>query len=164
MMKGFKLNNSGMSIIEVLLASAAVLIVFLAAMSFALDIKKKSTLISSKRSYSKEYEKIANLIISDPKLFKISFDPSEKTKCILLDQAKLPIAWDHKNIYELQDCPGCPGRVGFVIQPYDVPTFRGVYKVTFRMSHTTLTKGQTALCDGVQIPDAQQIELIVGLR
>lgn len=164
MIKLPKLNQSGVSIIEVLFASAALMIVFLAALSFANDIKKRSVLISSKRSYVGEYEKIANLIVSDPKLFKISFDPSEKSKCELLDQANLPIAWDHKNVYEVADCPDCPGRVGYIIQPYDTPTFRGVYKVTFRMTHTTLTKGQTAVCDGAEIPDSQQIELIVGLR
>ncbi len=164
MIKIQKLNQVGVSIIEVLFASAGLMIVFLAALSFANDIKKRSVLISGKRSYVSEYEKIANLIISDPKLFKISFDPSEKSKCALLDQAKLPIAWDHKNVYEIEDCPDCPGRIGYVIQPYNIPTFRGVYKVTFRMSHTTLTKGQTAICDGTEIPDAQQIELIVGLR
>ncbi len=164
-MKNFiKLNQSGMSIVEVLFASFALMIVFLAAMSFAVDIKKRTINISSKRSYVSEYEKIANLIISDPKLFKVSFDPSETTRCNLLDVAKLPIAWDQKDVYELEDCPNCPGRIGYVIQPYDIPTLRGVYKVTFRLTHTTLTQGLSAECNGAIIPNAQQIELIVGLR
>ena len=160
-----KINNqSGMTIVEVLLASVALFIVFFAAIEFAVAIKKRTNTVTSQRSYVNEYEKIANLVMADPKLFKISFDPTEKKKCELLEQSKLPIAWDQKNIYDVADCQNCPGRIGFVIQPYDIPTLRGVYKVTFRLTHTTFTQGQTAQCDGQTIQDAQQLEMIVGLR
>ena len=157
-------NQSGMTLVEVLFSTVALSIVFLAAIEFAANIRKQTVAASSQRSYFNEYQKIANLVMSDPKLFKITFNPTEAKRCSLLKSGQLPLAWDSKNVYPVDDCTACAGRIGYVIQPYDIPTLRGVYKVTFRITHTTLTKGKKVTCDGQIIEDSDQFETIVGLR
>jgi hypothetical protein len=103
------------------------------------------------------------MILADPKLFKVNFNPDEKAACDAL-QADLPLAWDNNSIYDLADCPECKGRLGYVIQPYPIQSIRGVYLVTIRVSHPKLTENSVAICNGVATQGSEQLQLIVSLR
>jgi hypothetical protein len=153
-----------MSLIETIFASALLLVVFLAAVSFILQLRKSMVKVSNLRVQAVEFQKLATQISSDPKLFKINFDPSETSMCAALDSSKLPLAWNQDKVLPVADCSACPGRVGYVIQPFPISTVRGVYLVTFRFTHTELTKGETFKCDGADVLDAHQFQMIVSLK
>lgn len=160
-----KINNQlGNSIVEVLVAISVALIALTACTGYVLQIKNKSQRLLSLRSQSTQTQKIVQLILSDPKLFKVNFDPSEAAKCAALGDLDLPLVWDNTNTYAAADCPGCKGRLGYVIQPFPLLSIRGVYLVTIRMSHPVLTAQSSTVCNSVTIPGSKDLQMIVSLR
>ncbi len=157
-------NQKGMSLVELLLASTIVLVSFGATFSFVLGVKKKTENLLNSRSRSVQIQKLAQNILADPKLFRVNFDPSEAEACRALADGDLPLVWDNINVYDKEDCPGCQGKLGFVVQPFPLPSIRGVYLVTIRVSHPTLTKDSSAVCNGVTVTGVEQLQMIVGLR
>lgn len=157
-------QQKGNSMIEILIASAIVIIVFSSTLTYVVHIKKNTQQVISSRSRSVQIQKIVQMIMSDPKLFKVNFDASEVATCTALKNEDLPLAWDDHNIYELADCPGCKGRLGYVIQPFPLQSIRGVYVVTIRITHPKLTTNFSTVCNNEKIPDTEQIQMIVSLK
>lgn len=158
------LNKKGSSILEMLAAVVIVVIAFTATMSFVLSVKKNTQTLLSSRSRSIQLQKIAQLILADPKLFKVNFNPSEAAACEDLATSNLPLAWDDNKIDDIANCEGCLGRLGFVIQPFPVQSIRGVYLVTIRVAHPKLTTNASASCNGEIIEGVEQLQMIVSLR
>jgi hypothetical protein len=78
-------------------------------------------------------------VIENISMFQKNFDTSKAWSDTLLDPKALPLAWDQNLLTEAVNCPNCPGRMGFVIQPLeDVP---GINKITIRVTHQTLIRG-----------------------
>ncbi|MFP5386257.1 MAG: hypothetical protein ACLGHN_09285 [Bacteriovoracia bacterium] len=55
----------------------------------------------------------------------------------------LKLCWIKDGIIPLEQLPNCPGRLGYVVTPLKVGgmTFRGLYKVTLRVTHDQLMAG-----------------------
>lgn len=157
-------QQNGNSIIEILAASAIVIFALTASTSYILQLKTRTQRLLSSRSQSIQIEKAVQLILSDPKLLKVNFDSSEAATCEALNNSDLPLAWDNNNTYTLADCPGCKGRLGYVIQPFPLQSIRGVYLVTIRLTHPQLTAGLSTTCNGVTISGTEQLQMIVSLR
>lgn len=157
-------NKRGSTLIEVIVAAVIVVIAFVSTMTFVLNVKKNTQTLLSSRSRSLQLQKIAQLILADPKLFKVNFNSSEAAACEDLKKENLPLAWDDNKIDDIANCVGCLGRMGYVIQPFPVQTVRGVYLVTIRVSHPKLTENSYASCNGELIKGAEQLQMIVSLR
>lgn len=157
-------NQKGMTLVEVLVAAAIVVIAFVGVTSFVLAVKGKTHSLLISRSSSIQTQRLVQMLMSDPKLFRVNFDPSESSTCEVLRTSELPLAWDSENIYAVDECPTCAGRIGYTIQPFPIPIFRGLYVVTFRIGHPEITKGMSVMCDGAAIPDVSEIQMIVSLR
>lgn len=157
-------NQRGNSLIEILIACAIVLIAFTSTMAFVLSIKKDTQKLLTSRSRSVQLQKIVQLLLADPKLFKVNFNPTEAATCAALKTADLPLGWNDNSINEVADCKGCQGRLGFVIQPFPLQTIRGVYLVTIHVTHPTITKGSMTICNGETLTGVEQLQMIVSLR
>jgi prepilin-type N-terminal cleavage/methylation domain-containing protein len=157
-------NQRGNSLIEIIVAIAIVLIAFTATMSFVLNIKKDTQKLLTSRSRSIQLQKIVQLLIADPKLFKVNFNISEAARCAALKTEDLPLGWNDNSINEVDKCVGCQGRLGYVIQPFPLATIRGVYLVTIHLTHPKLTKESIAICNGETLAGVQEIQMIVSLR
>lgn len=157
-------QRRGNSIIELLVAMAIVVIAFTAMTGYVIGLKKQTQKILLSRSRSTQLQKVVQMIMTDPKLFKVNFDRSEKATCAALENSTLPLGWDGNSLADIVQCPGCLGRMGYVIQPFPLAAVRGVYLVTIRMTHPTQTLGVTTFCNGVAINNTDQIQMIVSLR
>lgn len=158
------LNQVGSSLIEVMVAIGLLGIVMSSTSYMVLHLKKRAQTVLIKRSGAIQFQNLANSILSDPKLFKVNFDPSEAAMCQTLGATNLPLRWDKSTIYDAVDCGSCQGKLGYVIQPFPLNTMRGVYLVTFRVYHPEETALSTAVCNGVTIPGVRQYQMIVGLK
>lgn len=127
-------NNRGQTIVESLVGFALISVVgsaFVGGM-VALRNTTKDTVIMS--SSEKQISDIAENIKAGVENYQVNFDYSESAGAIL-DVNNLPMAWDNGRIAPREACKDCAGTYGYTIQPYE--SFRGLYKVTLRMTHKT---------------------------
>lgn len=56
----------------------------------------------------------------------------------------LKLCWVNDGIIPVEEYPGCPGKLGYVVAPMKAGNmeFRGLYKVTVRLTHKELFPGQ----------------------
>jgi hypothetical protein len=102
------------------------------------SVKKQSTRGNSLQNtiYS-----VVNEIQSNVSIHKVSFDPSEflKTTDPVKLRESLPLSWDDDVIIFRDQCPQCPGRLGYVIYPIG-SDYKGLWKVTLRVTHDVMFK------------------------
>ncbi|MBX7232179.1 MAG: type II secretion system GspH family protein [Bdellovibrionales bacterium] len=156
--------RSGMTMIELVVAIGLLTLVLSGSSILVLQSKRVVQSVTIKRSSSLQLNSLASSILSNPKLFKVHFDSRESYACSELATARLPLAWDKNTVYNLADCDWCKGRIGYVIQPFPIPTLRGVYLATFRVYHPEETAQSSATCDSVVIPGVEQFQMIIGLK
>lgn len=130
-----KLNNKGLSLVEVLVG-LGVMVTAGSAVTMALVQanyqSRKSSVIDTTE---KQILEIAENIRIAPETYQITFNYSEQAKEDLLDPSKLPMAWDKNKSVAADECKECPGRYGYIIQPFE--NYRGLYLVTLRLTHKT---------------------------
>ncbi|MGZ3771289.1 MAG: hypothetical protein ACXVCP_14775 [Bdellovibrio sp.] len=126
-------NRAGQSILETIIAAALISVVGLAFVGGIIAMRKttKTTVILS--STEKQIADIAENIKSGVENYQVNFDYSDDSLAEVLDPDKLPMAWDNGVSVPRKDCDSCAGTFGYTIQPYE--SFRGLYKVTLRMTH-----------------------------
>lgn len=163
-LKPMTLDQSGMSLLEVLVATVIVVTVMWGANGFVLSIKDRTKGLLTSRSSSIQTQRLVQMLMADPKLFRVNFDPTTAKTCEVLRTEDLPLAWDENNVYPVAECPTCAGRIGFTMQPYPLPIFRGLFVVTFRISHPLLTQGSAVTCNGTSVPNVEELRVIVSLR
>jgi prepilin-type N-terminal cleavage/methylation domain-containing protein len=78
--------------------------------------------------------------------YQMSFNDSSATDStgalmldVLLSEDKLPFAWSNSVITTPAECPSCPGRYGYLIQP--LSSFDGLFLVTVRLTNKDLFPG-----------------------
>lgn len=79
---------------------------------------------------------LTNGIRSDLSSYQINFDSDVDAKQMLQNKVdELPLAWtsDGRRSDAIKDCPHCPGRLGFVIQPEK--SLPGIYRVSVLVLH-----------------------------
>lgn len=69
-----------------------------------------------------------------------------ETKLVSQDEKmlkNLPIAWSDKDFTDAANCPQCPGRLGYWIQPLNGLGFDGLLRVRVRVKHKQLYPDDT---------------------
>lgn len=132
-MRTFPSNNKGQSIIEVLVGLgmiSAIGFTFVGGM-MSLRNTTKGTLVTS--STEKQVSDIAENIKAGVENYQVNFRYDEGTSTVLAVD-NLPMAWDNGKVApRSKDTAGWQGTYGYTIQPYEA--YRGLYKVTLRMTH-----------------------------
>jgi type II secretory pathway pseudopilin PulG len=127
-------SNRGQTIVEALVGFALIGIVGMAFVGGLVSLRNttKNTMVMS--SSEKQISDIAENIKSGVENYQINFN-YDASIGETLEVAKLPMAWDNGIIAQRSECQECAGTFGYTIQPYE--SFRGLYKVTLRMTHTS---------------------------
>lgn len=140
-----KPSQKGTTLVELLIASA-ILGIALAGAAAGLssfgDVKFKT--IGSKAKNDISASVIQNIQSSVAK-YQMNFADTgasqnqvfETDRVLAIDN--LSFAWSNNFIGGADECPDCPGRYGYVIQP--IEGFRHLYKVTIRMTNPDIFSG-----------------------
>lgn len=132
-MKTLASNQKGISILEVLLGLAMITLVGSFFISGIVNMKKVATDSGTKNSLYKQINDVIENIRPNVRMYQINYFTSDKERENALATERLPMAWGNGIMSTAKECPGCPGRYGFVIQAY--PGLKGLYLVTVRMTH-----------------------------
>ncbi|WP_374033230.1 hypothetical protein ACES2I_10430 [Bdellovibrio bacteriovorus] len=133
-------NQKGQTIVEAIVGFGLITMVGLTFVGGMVSLRNttKNTLLLS--STDKQVNDIAENIKSGVENYQINYD-SDRSVSELLNPDTLPMAWDNGKVALRKDCSTCAGTYGYVIQPY--PEFRGLYKVTLRVTHKSwIEKGE----------------------
>lgn len=128
-------NNRGFSFVEVSVG-AAILGIALVAFIGSSNFFNKRTKDSQESILISNYVSgIYNSIQSNLDLYQVTYDSKEfyDTTSPEKLQEKLPLGWDSTQISKKETCNGCPGRMGYIIEP--ISGYRGLYKLTVRVTH-----------------------------
>ena len=139
-------DQSGVTFIEILITSAILSIMAIglfSAVNYLQNASKKSVNMSNTdRMISGLLDNVRDNI----NLYQANFQDSEsKDENMKLNKEKylnpdnLPMAWAEAVYTEVKNCPKCPGRFGYIIQPFT--GYRGMYLVTVRVKHPDLANG-----------------------
>jgi type II secretory pathway pseudopilin PulG len=136
-------NHKGFGILESIIAmalfGAGIYIVLNGIDVISSSKDKASEKMDLEKIISSSFEQIRSSIQSE----KIDFKASENflSKSTYSEvQESLVLRWNKNGITTIDGCSTCKGRMGYVVTPYQIGnlTFRGMYKVTLRVTHEVL--------------------------
>ncbi len=133
-------NQRGQTIVEALVGFGLIAIVGFAFVGGMVSLRNttRSTVVLS--SSEKQISDIAENIKAGVENYQVNFN-YDKSASSLLKPDDLPMAWDNGIVALRSECPECAGTYGYTIQPYE--EYRGLYKVTLRMTHKSwIEKGE----------------------
>lgn len=133
-------NQQGQTIVEALVGFGLIAIVGFAFVGGMVSLRNttRSTVVLS--SSEKQISDIAENIKAGVENYQVNFN-YDKSASSLLKPDDLPMAWDNGIVALRSECPECAGTYGYTIQPYE--EYRGLYKVTLRMTHKSwIEKGE----------------------
>lgn len=125
----------GFTVIECLVALAIISVIgilFASAMDGFRRINRESLSMSSA---DREINEILENVRSSVESHQVMFDSSSESRERILDPKNLPMAWDVGLHGTAEQCPGCGGRHGYVIQPFVGGGMSGLYLITLRMTY-----------------------------
>lgn len=128
------LNRQGQTLVEVLVGFGLITVVgaaFTAGMVSLRNTTRDTVVLSSA---DRQIADIAENIKAGVENYQVDFNYEDGTSTALAVD-NLPMAWDVGISVPKDECEDCAGRYGYTIQPYEA--FRGLYKVTLRMTHRT---------------------------
>lgn len=139
-MKKILKNSVGFGVLEIMI-SLGILGVATYAILNGLDF-----LTSSKQNVEKKVylENILSNIVESARaniaMEKVDFDADNtflKNSVYEDVRNSLNLRWVKDGIVRASDCPNCTGRIGYVVTPLKTTSleFRGIYKVTVRVTH-----------------------------
>lgn len=126
-------GQGGFAIIENLVSLVIILMATGALMSAIMVYRRVAHSVETQSSQEKQVLQIIENVRTGLENYQISFAVGDAERDRLLASSKLPMAWDAEIVTAKENCPGCPGRFGYVVQPFE--GMRGLYLVTMRMTH-----------------------------
>lgn len=127
-----KLNNKGQSILESLVGLGLIVVVGFALVSGIIALRKTSKSTVNLSATERQINDIAENIKAGVENYQVNYNYKDDID-VLLNPKDLPMRWDIGVAVPKVQCPDCYGSFGYVIVPYE--KFRGLYKVTLRMTH-----------------------------
>lgn len=132
-------NSRGFSLVGAMITTAIVSVIALGAAEILRLNAGFLAQTKRKRDRDRIVANVLNMVIESLPLLQRTFDPSDGTRDSLLEPTTLPFAWDQSRVLPATQCGGCPGRMGFVVQP--MAGRQGIVRVTIRLTHTQFEGG-----------------------
>lgn len=142
MMK-FIFNNKGFSLVEIIVSLGVLgATVFLGTMALK-NISVTEKEVRNDTTLDNTVHSLVGAIRSNILMQKVNFNAQTFLETTSVDKVKeiLPLAWNHSIIVPKEECPDCPGRIGYVVTPPNETIYRGLYQVTIRVTHEQLFPG-----------------------
>lgn len=135
-------SQSGLSIVEVLVAIGILAINMMALTTFWINTK---TIIERAKTVGQR-ETLSTTIVQDIKAqvegYQIFFDNSPAVESEALQIENLSMRWNGLSTVDKELCLNCKGKLGFLIQPYGLPgddvTYRGMFRAVIKYQHDDL--------------------------
>ncbi|MGI4993347.1 hypothetical protein ACRXCV_11990 [Halobacteriovorax sp. GFR7] len=136
-----KLDNRGLSLAEIVV-TAGLLGVLIYAFVGGQNVFRKAN--KKSRSQVVQYNIVHSLyrkISSNSALFQMNLNSDDFLSMTSVQDLneKLPLAWNDKLVTSVDECPSCPGRLGYVLIPH--PSYRGLLKLVIRVTHRSYIEG-----------------------
>lgn len=151
-MKQLLKNNFGFGILEIMVSAGLVGVGLYVVMSGVDFLSDNKTAVDKNIEMEQMISGIVENVRSNIIMEKVDFavDPTTKENLFLLNSTpqavkdSLKLRWTKEGIIPADQCPDCPGRIGYVVLPYKSGsiTMRGIYKVTIRMTHDQMFPNQ----------------------
>jgi type II secretory pathway pseudopilin PulG len=135
----FALNHRGYTFVEILVTSALIIVVIFSVTTSLRMSQNFLSQVRGKRNRDRVVGSTLQNVVENISLFQKNFNVSKDWSDTLLDPQVLPLAWDQNVLTTKAECPSCPGRMGFIIQPLEGSP--GLNKLTVRITHQTLIQG-----------------------
>lgn len=139
----------GMTVAELLVAAAILGVATAGAVRGLQEITKSRNVNLGLTERHNIMNAIVDNIRSNSSAFQMGYTPVDLSAISstgdnelvddLLDPDNLNYAWSNSRIGTITECPECPGRYGYLIQP--VALNRGLFLVTIRITNKELFEG-----------------------
>lgn len=123
-----------MSLIELIIASIIGMTSFFTVASGLRAMKEVSGQSLTRNTLDKRIMQLVEGIRDGIQLHQVDYNYTLENADKKLATNSLPMAWNNETVKEAKDCQSCPGRYGFLIQPFD--SMPGLYRVTVRFTHS----------------------------
>lgn len=133
-----RLNGQrGFSVIESLVAMGLLVFVGFTFISGLMAMKQMSQASFVGTSSEREVNEVVENVRAGLQNYQVNFNRGEDARRVALEDVPLKMAWDVGIQTPVENCKGCGGRYGFVIQPFEGTGLQGLYLVTLRMTYVT---------------------------
>lgn len=123
-----------MTFIEILVTTGIILSVVLAITNSLNNTTAFLGRVRSTRNRDRVVTGILQDIVQNVSLYQKNFNLSAAQTEAMLNPQKLPIAWSQDTVVPVAQCPTCPGRLGFIIQPL-TGNLIGLNQLTIRITY-----------------------------
>ncbi|MEH0861020.1 hypothetical protein [Halobacteriovorax sp. DPLXC-1] len=136
-----KLDNKGLSLAEIVVTAGLLGVLIYAFVGgqniFRSANKKSRSQVVQHNLVNSLYRKIS----SNSAVFQVNMNSDEFLSMTSVQDLneKLPLAWNDKLVTSVEECPSCPGRMGYILIPH--PTYRGLLKLVIRVTHKSYIEG-----------------------
>ena len=132
--------SSGYTYVEALVSLALLGVISYGIYNGVAYLSSQTHRVISLSTKDKEMSALLSTIRTNVDLFQINYDLTDAAKEQMLNVNTLPQAWaTNIGITDVKNCPSCPGRLGYVVQP--VTGIRGLLQVTVRVTNKELFEG-----------------------
>lgn len=132
-------NQKGVTLIEALISLALITVVV---MSVTNSLRMADQFFSKaklKRDRDQIVSSTLQGVLQNISLYQKNYQLTDQAREALLAESKLPFAWSENVFTTVDQCPTCPGRVGYIIEP--LPNMGGLNQVTVRITNKNLFQG-----------------------
>lgn len=145
-MKTLFKNQHGVGMVEVLMGFALAGVGAFIILNAVDYLSEKKAVVDKNATMENIITGLMESIRSNIIMEKIDFQPEGFLDHTTFEAVheNLQLCWVNDGIIPVKEYPGCPGRVGYVVTPMTAGSmeFRGLFKVTVRITHTELFPGQ----------------------
>ena len=142
----YPLNQKGYSLIEIMAGLALVGTGAFIIMNGLDYLNDRKSVINKNASQEAIISGLMESIRTNISMEKIDYQPSAFLEANEIEDVKktLNLCWLNNGVIPLEDFPQCDGRLGYIVYPLKIGNleYRGMYKVTIRVTHEKLMKGQ----------------------
>lgn len=136
-------GQAGFSVIENIVAMGLLVFVSFTFISGLMAMKQLSQTSLVSNSSEREVNEIIENVRAGLDTYQVNFEKTGEARAEALENQPLTMAWDIGIQTTAAACPGCGGRYGFVIQPFEGTGLQGLYLVTLRMTHVKWSEPRT---------------------
>ena len=126
-------RQSGYTLVEILVALAVLVVLGAIFSTGFLHYQKLQLKSKTSSTVMRQINNLVENIRPNLHLYQVNFDPK-----LDIDQrlqaSELPMAWSRDYLGTAADCPGCPGRMGYILTP---STQSGLFLLTMRVTNTS---------------------------
>lgn len=140
------LNQAGMGLLEILVGISIASVGSFILLNGIDFLTEKKAVVDKNANLENMISGLIGSIRSNIVMEKIDFESENFLRNTTYESVEksLKLCWVNDGIIPLESYPKCPGKLGYVVAPFKVGTmeYRGLYKVTLRMTHSDLFPNQ----------------------